>query len=475
MFLYEQLAANGGSASPETFGNIVAAKAIFDFITNDSISAVTYGSAGTGYIVGETFDILMTGVASPEPVTIFVARGVVVAESGGVPSEVKVISGGSYIGLALLNSPFDTPLTGLSTANSSAGGDNGLLVDVVPEQSHWTEDRGNGAESPIASTDFSDFRTQFEWICTSNKPTNPATIGMETIGGGNAYVNLLTATGFDKTQAFFSQPGASPNSANLLMPSNDPEIYVSSTERRVNIIIRDGAFMHYGIIGFFIPYTDTEANYPFPGIIAGTTSGALPFNTNWGDLSSAPATVAAGIVNPMTVQTGTAVNGPYWFRDNLSPGWLSISKATSEVVNMRAQIWPAQHSPTQYDFTDASVVDGFSTDPGGVSGFISAGILREVVSASSSWFGSDSGGADGIQGIGPLGLGSRLSFVVQPHIVANQTGDVQIIGILDGFEAVHGRGLTAFQEIVQASGKRYVVFNDTNGSALYRWVAMEII
>jgi hypothetical protein len=81
----------------------------------------------------------------------------------------------------------------------------------------------------------------------------------------------------------------------------------------------------------------------------------------------------------------------------------------------------------------------------------------------------------GGQGPAPLGLGSQLHFTVQPHIISNQTDDVQILGIIDGFEAIHGQGLAAFEEIETEAGDRYIVFNDTDSTALNLWVAMEII
>lgn len=472
MFLSEQLTANGGSGSPSTLGRIVASKAVFDFITNDSISDVTYGSAGTGYVVGESFDILTA--LSPE--AIFVARGVVVAESGGVPSEVKLVSGGSIPGIASVGSPFDTPITGLATANASAGGDDGLLVDVVPEQAHWVEDRGFGAQSPLPSTDFVDTSTNFEWIATSLKASNPATIGMKTGFSTGGFARLMVATGFDKGSTWDGQPGRSPTAGNgeplQLMPSNNPQVYISSNERRVNIIVRDGAFSHYSTIGFFIPYTNTEANYPFPGFCAGTTVGGLAFNTSRGSLSSNPGSVAAGMVFPFAIQNGTSNQCPYQYRDNLSPQWFTICEATSEQVNLVAQMWPAQGSFNEYDFTHAPEVNGFDTNPQGADQ--ASGIFSDMLS-NNGWFESANGGGHGVPGIAPLGLQNRASIVVTPHIIKNQPEDVQAIGILDGFEAVHGRGLTAFEEIVQFNGKRYIVFNDVNTADLYRWVAMEIV
>jgi len=471
-FLNEQLVANGGSGSPSTLGRIVASKAIFDFITADSIAAIVVNGGGSKYVVGETFDIVVAG----SPGAIFTARGVVVTvdDSGspqGVVTEVKIISGGAYS--TLVQSP-EIVLTGLATANASAGGDDLMTVDITPEVAHWAEDRGAGGQSPVGVFDFVDGNTDFEWICSSLKASNPPTIGLETAETtGDGYVNLLVATGYDAGQIFTSQPSVIVN-ARLMMPASDPQIYISSTERRVNIMIRDGNFVQYGTIGFFIPFTDTEANYPFPGAQFGQTVGALPFSSSRVENQGTPGLANSGVVNAMPINSGQAAAGPYWFRDNLSPQWLNICEATGESVNLRAQMWPNNQDKQQYAHTYAAEVDGWGTDPVTDSPNNGEGILADNTLVS-GWFQSNEGGARGIQGVAPLGLGNRLSFVVQPHIIANQTGDVQIIGILDGYEAVHGRGLTAFEEIVQFNGKRYVVFPDTNSGEVWRWVAMEIV
>jgi hypothetical protein len=442
---------------------------------------VNGGISGSGYVVGETFEIVVAG--SPGT-TIFTAVGVVTEiDNGGSPvispvgqvTGVKLVSGGAYPNA--VQSP-EIQKTGLSTQNASAGGDDALLVDVEFEAAWWTEDRGNGAASPIPSTDYTDDATDFEWICTSTKASNPPTIGMKTnVATGDGYARLLVATGFDKGSLWNGQPGRNPTVGNgegvLPMPAQNPQIYVSSSERRVNIMIRDGSFSHYGVIGFFIPYTNTEANYPFPGMCAGTTAGTtLLFNTVRGSLSSNPSSVASGMLNPMELQNATSDEGPYWYRDNLSPQWLNICHDTAQQVNLTSQMWPENGNLQDYDFTHAPEVDGFSTNPNTASGTISAGVFGDQ--ASLAWFSSANGGGEGVPGIAPLGLQNRASIVVQPHIVKNQPTDVQTIGIIDGYENVHGRGLTAFEEIVQFNGKRYIVFNDVNSGDLWRWVAMEI-
>ena len=477
-WLHENLVANGGALSPATFGRVVIAKAVFDFITSDCIADIEVGNnSGDNYVPGETFDIVVP-LSPGNVIEVFTAKGVVVATGvdsptaspGGSVTRVKVYSGGAYKNL--IQSP-ELDLTNVPTTNASLSG-TGLTVNLTPEAAHWFERRGNGASSPVAGTDYVDDGTDFEWICTSLKSTNPATIGLKTNqSGGNGVVRLMVATGWDKTQTFFSQPESSVDGPKLLTPGTDPEIYVSSTERRVNILIRDGNFCQYGVIGLFIPFTNTEANYPFPGIVAGQTTGYLPFTDTFDDNeSAAPGNANCGIVHPMILQDGTAGSGPCYLRDNVSPTWKVISQTVSNSPTRPIAVWPRTSGDNQFQLTDAPQVSGWTTDPDAFNG---RGILADDEANERGWFLTENNATGrGAPGIGLIGLQNRLSFVVQPHFVQGLTNDVQVIGLLDGFQAVHGIGLTAFEEIVEFQGRRFIVFPDTNGTLLYHWVAMEI-
>lgn len=477
-FLIETLAANAGAGSPQTRMRTVAAKAVFDFITNDSIGAIAVNAGGSGYVVGETFDI--TVPLSPGNVTeVFTAVGVVTSVGSpvgaGVVTGVKIVSGGAYTNL--VQSP-ELTLTGVATTNASASGDDLLTVDLTPEAAHWDEERGNGLLSPIPSTDYVDDNTDFHWICTSRKASNPATIGVKTLlSGGLDFFQIMVSSGFDNSQDFFTQPDNSPTGGSgtaipvIPVPLNNLTIYVSSTERRVNLLLRDGSFNHYGCLGFFIPFTDTEANYPFPGIVAGTTVGAVAFNTGYVEGNgSSPGTQTAGIVHPMTLQTGI-LNGPYYIRNNTSPDWLPVNDITNEATARPICVWPHRADDQNYDFSHAPQVSGFSTNPQVNDGY-NANILHD---GSFGWFRVATSGSLADPGVAPFGLSNRLSFVVQPHFIRNLTNNVEVIGLLDGFEAVHGVGLTSYQEIEQFNGKRYIVFPDCTAGPLYLWCAMEIV
>lgn len=471
-WLHQPLVSNGGSASPSSFGRIVVSKAIFDFITSDCVGDITVNDGGDNYVVGETFDISIP-LSPGNVIETFTAKGIVVATGinsplaspGGSATRVKIYSGGAYTNL--VQSP-ELNLTAVPTTNASASG-TGLTVDVTPEAAHWYERRGFGAQSPIAGTDYVDDATDFAWICTSLKSTNPPTVGMETKqSAGNGYLDLMVATGFDKTQTITSQPDTHNATCHLMTPGTDPEIYISSTERRVNIMIRDGNFVQYGIIGLFIPFTNTEANYPFPGMVAGTTPGVFPFNSTWvNGNGSSPGSQMAGIINPMTLQDGTASSSPYYIRDNVSPTWKVVSLTVSNSPTRPCAVWPTTAGDSSFQITLAPQVNGKTT--------AFDAMPQEGLLADNAWMQTAVTLTNvGSPGVGLIGLNNRMSLVVQPHIVQGLANDVQVLGLIDGFEKVHGVGLTAFEELVQYNGKRYIVFPDTNSGTLYQWVAMEI-
>lgn len=450
-FIHESLTADGVSA----LGRIVAAKALLDIVSNDHIETVaSIVAGGTGYAVGEEFD-LTTG-SGTAGVAVYAARGVVTAESAGVVTAARIISAGAYSTL---------PAGNISTANASLGGDDALTLTVTTQAAYWTVDRDT----------YTDDLTDLEWIATSTKSTNPATVGMETDqSAGNGYGRLLAATGFNGGSAFEGQPGASPVTITLVaFPATNPEIYVSTTERRVNFLIRSGNNVQLGVIGMFIPFTDTEANYPLPLAAFGQARAALPFSTAMTRSGANPNTGTASVVNAMPNTLNGSPN-PYHYLDNLSAEWLSICELNGNgAEDARSQIWPQKQGYQDYSFTFAPQLSSGNTNPFTAGAFLSGILADNESSSDTGWFEGADGSAIGVQGVSALGPNARTSLIVQPHIISNQPSDVQIIGIIDGLQAVHGVGLTAFEDIVTAAGSRFLVFPDTNSPGLNRWVAME--
>lgn len=442
-WIEQQLIADGVTAE----GRIVTAKAILEIIVNSQVITLAVNVGGTGYVVGETFDIV-GGTAIAVNGSSIVARGRVVTEAAGVVTGVEILSAGAYSTLP--------GVSAIATTNSSAAGNDDLTVDLTTQVPQWTQD----------SSDYVDLLTDFEWLATSIKATNTPTVGQQTIlSASNDSLRLVAASGYDVGQTFLSQPGAPPtNEFYVNVPNSAPQIYVSVTERRVNFMISDGTFKQYGGFGLFIPITDVAGNYPFPGFVHGQTRTVQAFNAVF-------STTNRGLVHPINLTAGQV--GPYQYRNNLSTEWFGISEQNNDGNDVaRAQLWPEVAAVADYEFNNAPVPAGSLATAGQMDPFASsvqAGSIEENL-----WFESDAvGGEVGSQGPQPLGPGSQLHFTVVPHIISNKLNESMVIGYIDGWEAVHGRGLAAFDEIATAAGRRYLVFNDTNGASVARWVAME--
>ena len=449
-FIQQQLTANGTTAD----GRVVVPKAILEIITNDQVITMAVGTtAGTGYAVGDTFE-LSTGTSVALNTDNFTAKGRVTAVSTGFVTGVEIISAGAYT--------VDPTLTNGGTTVLTGAGDGALTVTVTMQTARWTQD----------VSDYTNLTTNHEWVCTSVKASNAPTVGMQSIlSGSNDSMRLLTASGYDVGSTWLTQPGAPPtNEFYVNLPNQDPEIFVSVTERRVNILVTDDGRnqKQYGGVGLFIPYTDVAGNYPFPGFIHGQSRTARAFTESYST------TLNAGVVWPIDV--GASNVGPYQYRNNLSTEWFGISD-NNNVGNdvTKAQLWPAQTSDATWSFTHAPVPAGSGQSAANMNPFASTQNSGSLVEDNTqAWFDvADSTLAS--QGPAPLGTGAQLHFTVRPHIISNQTDDVQVVGYIDGWEAVHGQGLAAFEEIDTESGLRYLVFNDTDSTALNWWVAMEII
>lgn len=446
-FLNEVLVANGTTS----LGRIVWAKAVLDIITNDHVLTMTVNAGGTGYVVGESFDIVGGTALSG-----FVARGVVTAEAAGVVTGVKILSAGAY--------SVAPGLTGALTTNASAAGNDDLTVDITMQTARWTLD----------TDDYVDDATDFEWIATSVKATNPATIGLRTVtSAGNDAVRLMVASGYDNLAQWTAQPDTSPTDVIYVnVPSQNPELFISTTERRVNLVARDGNNVQYGGLGLFLPLTDDAATYPFPGLVHGQTRGVRAMSNQWNGDGNGNGN--AGILHPNGY---TTIAHASRYRDNLSASWKQFANQAASVA-VDATIYPQAGFDSDYSMSFAPTLSGFGTNPFRDSAFEPSGAMTDQSGNGSAggWFQNPGGSAQGVQGVSNLGIGNQMSFVVTAHIIQVEVGDTQAIGVIDGFEAVHGVGLTAFEELQShAEASRYIVFPDTNTSVVEDWCAMEII
>lgn len=442
-YLEQALLADGVTAD----GRIVAALAMIEHLKNANVLSLdAVGSNnGSGYVVGETFDIVGGTAVVINGVTL-VARGVVTAISGDDVTAIKITSSGVYTTLP--------GVTNVATTNASGIGDDLLTVDLTTLIAQWTEDRNT----------FTDLITDFEWIATSIKATNAPTIGVDTqLSGADDGFQFVVASSFNSGATFLTQPGAPPdNEMFAACPNQDPDVFISTTERRMNVLVSDGTNKQYFGLGLFIPFTNSDLNYPFPALVHGQSRSIQAINV-------ARSTTNSGIVNLNTYSIAGQL-GPVQYRDNVSPAWLGIAFSNSGgAEDQTSQLWPISSQNTgSFQWVDAPVPAGSSASAASMDPFSqSAGTMSDP-----EWFQNAASGKMP-QGVAPLGPGARLALTAQLHIIKNQPGDVQVIGVIDGWEHVHGRGLDAFDEIISFDGRRFLVFNDTNTADIFRFVAME--
>ena len=457
-FIEQQLTANGVTEE----GRHIVTEALYEIVTNDHVSSLAVNVASpesSGYAVGDTFRI-----NAGTPVTVngddFHATGRVTAlgspETDGRVTAVEIISWGAYTALpsqSPISSPEGTVLA-IPTVTLTGAGDDNLVVDITTDTAKWTSD---------VYTPGSPFLP--EWLVSSVKASNGATIGARSqLSGANDGMRFTIGSSYSGILPWDGQPGVPPTDTFYIgVPNQNPKIYVSTTERRVNMLVTDGTSKQYMGAGLFIPFVDVASNYPFPAIIHGQATTVQSHNTVY-------STSNRGIVHPIDF----GALGCYQYRNNLSSEWYGITDNNNQGADVcRAQIWPQQGTFTNYSFNYAPIPTGSSVIAGEmiptVSDFPNMSFQEDL------WFVADQASAVGPQGPAPLGIGGQLHFTTQAHIISNQAGDAQMIGFVDGFEAVHGRGLTSFDEIQNQDGRRYIVFPDTQAADLTDWVAMEMI
>jgi len=456
-FIEQALSADGVT----TEGRHIVSEALHEIITNDNVSSMVVNVGGAGYAVGDLFR-LNTGTPVQVNGDDFHATGRVTSvgspESAGVVTGVEIVSWGAYTTLPSM-SPISSPegtVLAQGTITLTGSGNDALTVDITTDTAKWTSDRYT-VDSPITSV---------EWLCSSVKVSNGPTIGYRSeLSGANDGGRMEIGSSYSAILPWGDQPGSPPTSAfYVAVPNQDPKVYVSTTERRVNVMITDGTSKQYFGMGLFIPFVDVDSNYPFPAIIHAQATTVRTF-------SEVFSTANRGIVNPIDFST----LGCYQYRNNLSTEWFGITLDNNDGLDAcKAQIWPARFDIDSWEINHAPV-------PTNAVSMTSADMDPEIFHGEcfyfqeDLYFAADQSSSVGPCGPAPLGIGGQLHFTVQAHIISNLVNDPQMIGVVDGWEAVHGRGLLNFDEIQNQDGRRYIVFADTSSASLPFWVAMEMI
>jgi hypothetical protein len=418
-FIEQQLTADGVLSE----GRVIANKAILEIIINDHIESMAVNSGGSGYAVGDTFR-LNSGI----PVNVngddfhAVGRVTSIGSPGspdGAVTGVEVVSAGAYTTLPEV-SPLNSPeefVNNLSTVTLTGAG-SGLVVDVTTTPALWTQDSSTYVASPEADG----LITLFDWLATSTKAANAPTIGGSSqLSATNDGIRFTVATSYSGILPWNSQPGSPPtNTFYISVPNQNPKVYVSTTERRVNVLVTDGTNRQYAGMGLFIPFVDVDSNYPFPGIIYAQSTSVRAVTETYSN------TLNAGIVHPINF-SGL---GCYQYRNNLSTEWFGITSDNANgTQTSRGKIWPDAADNTDWEFNYAPVPTGSGASASDMNPFTAAG--EDVGSfqdnETTGWFNVTESG-NGRQGPAPYGLGGQLHFTVQAHLIQNLVNDAQLIG-----------------------------------------------
>lgn len=410
-----------------------------DLAANSHCDTLAINVAGTGWAVGDLFDINGGTVVNG-----LNATGEVLAEAGGVPSLIRLYSGGAYTanpGVAATTTAI-FPATGINLTVDTTILATGWVVDrsqvlVAPERELLMHGLGSGAEAIY--------------------------VGIETrrqIASGTFYWELAGATGFDNGEDFDNQPGSTRNNLDandLTTPLNNGIIdyFFVIDPFHIKGVFKSGASYTNLYMGFLYTYA-TAAEYPYPLYISGCSS-APSRNVPYNDSSN----FQSGMHDPLST-IGSADDGPGAIRE-VDGQWYKMrnSYAFNKTQDNPIQrgIWPAQ----QGENTELSIP--------AADEFI-GGVLSHL--AASQWFGANLDGAPAQQLTATQDTGGDIAFL-WPTIMWQMLPSLQILGeLIDVYSCiVKGTGAVSEDTLTDANGDTYILFQNCNRTDTWAFFAMK--
>lgn len=305
-------------------------------VANSHVDSLAINVAGTGWAVGDLFDI-----NGGTTVLGLNATGEILAEAGGIPSSIRIFNGGAYTvnpGIAATTSAI-LPAVGIN-----------LTVDTTILATGWSVDRAGliagGPERELI-------------IRGIGAGTDEIFMGIRTnrdVGSGTFLWDIMGATGFDNGELFEDQPGSSKSNAvtaALFTPLNNGIIdyWFVIDGFHVKGIFKSGS-TYTNLYAGFINTFATPAEYPYPLLVMGCeTLGTVPFNTS---------TIAmSGMTDPITNSSGTG--GPGGLRE-VDGSWNRVQNSQSSVSSRLQRrdlgIWPQGFAINNTD-VDVQTIDRF--------------------------------------------------------------------------------------------------------------------
>ena len=407
-------------------------------VANSHVDTLAINVAGTGWAVGDLFDI-----NGGTTVLGLNATGEILAEAGGIPSSIRIFNGGAYTvnpGVAATTSAI-VPAVGIN-----------LTVDTTILATGWSVDRAGlisgGPERELIIRGIGSGSDEIFVGFRTNRDTPSGTFLWDMMG----------ATGFDNGEPFETQPGSSKANNltdSLFTPLNNGIIdyFFVVDGFHIKGVFKSGSTYTNLYVGFINTFA-TPAEFPYPLLVMGCeTSGIVPFNTS---------TIAmSGMSDPISASTNRA--GPGALRE-VDGNWYRFENSQASVTNRFQNsdrgIWPQGFAIADSD-ADILPEDEFTAD---------------AISA------SQNGAIFPLFGLG--GPSTRL----QPTI--DSGGDIQflwptillqirpsqvILGELIDVFPVYTIGIGAVSEdtMTDAAGDVYIIFQNCNRTDVWTHFAIK--
>lgn len=396
-------------------------------VANSHVDSLAINVAGTGWAVGDLFDI-----NGGTTVLGLNATGEILAEAGGIPSQIRIFNGGAYT--------VNPGVAATTTAIAPSTGIN-LTVDTTILATGWSVDRSGlisgGPERELlirgigagADEIFVDFRTNRD------------------AGSGTFLWDIMGATGFDNGELVEDQPGSSKSNVDTdacFTPLNNGIIdyWFVIDSFHVKGVFKSGS-TYTNLYAGFINTFATPAEYPYPLLVMGCeTSGITPYNTS---------TIAmSGMTDPISNTVDRS--GPGGIRE-VDGNWYVIENSQANQFNrfqLRERgIWPQGFA------LDASDVDVLP--------------VNEFINNNETAFGNAA--AFSLLGLGAPAArlqptpdtGGDIQFLWPTVIYQMRPSQVFLGELIDAFP-IYTTGIGAVSEdtMTDANGDVYIIFQNCN-------------
>jgi hypothetical protein len=411
-----------------------------DLAANSHVDTLAINVAGTGWAVGDIFDInggtIVNGLN---------ASGEILAEAGGVPSSIRLFNGGAYT---------VTPgVAATVTAIFPSVGIN-LTVDTTILATGWVVDRSAIYDSPERELLMHGLGSGAEAIyCGFQTRRNT--------GAATFYWEIQGASGFDNGELFDDQPGSSKQTIDtddLSTPMNNGIIdyWFVIDPFHIKGIFKSGSSYTNLYTGFLNTYV-TAAEWPYPLYVSGCSSSpgrSIPYNNSSNFMS--------GMHDP--IGFASADDGPGALRE-VDGQWYRFRNAFPSGANKNTDnpeqrgIYPCRN------MTNNQIVvlpqDRFSGTP-------------DLSTRADAWFGGllDTGGAAQLDPTPDSG--GDIQFL-WPNVLIQQLPSFQIFGELIDVYPVVVRGIGAVSEdtMTDANGNTYILFQNCNRTDTWAFFAIK--